>query len=443
LSGGEGSNVLDWEVWDDDRPFIDLAPERRAHRWAGRSVADHIMDIQEIKTVILRQTLDNVYDNNEPTIAAQQHMIHNREAVIDKQRGGVIWTKGPGAIEQIAPVFTAKESYDMLSYMDDMAQKRIGASDKTMALDPDSMQRQTEKATDAVLSTAYTKVEYIARNMSKGGMKKMGRVLYNLTRKYESSQEFESNGQWQEVRPGTWPAKITCVVNPGLGTGSRERDVGMLQMLLGMQMTALKAAGPAAPVSLKLAIAIRETMVKIVEAANLQNPEEFFPELTQDDIKVMQQAGQQEGQNPLIEAEKVKAEATIGTAKIRAEMDMKKETLEGQLAISKVKDERERWEAEMILKREQLEIDREKVRIEAQKVGMDAGFKTRDLDLKVASTEGVGTAPDGKPINVTSEIVNIMTRLTQQIAEIEARKNAPKRVVRDRDGFIEGVEYLQ
>jgi hypothetical protein len=217
----------------------------------------------------------------------------------------------------------------------------------------------------------------------------------------------------------------------------------MLQMLLGMQMTALKAAGPAAPVSLKLAIAIRETMVKIVEAANLQNPEEFFPELTQDDIKVMQQAGQQEGQNPLIEAEKVKAEATIGTAKIRADMEMKKETLEGQLAISKVKDERERWEAEMILKREQLEIDREKVRIEAQKVGMDAGFKTRDLDLKVASTEGVGTAPDGKPINVTSEIVNIMTRLTQQIAEIEARKNAPKRVVRDRDGFIEGVEYLQ
>lgn len=50
--------LLDWEIWDDDLPFSDIPCAPVPHRWEARSVADETMDVQRIKTVLLRQALD-------------------------------------------------------------------------------------------------------------------------------------------------------------------------------------------------------------------------------------------------------------------------------------------------------------------------------------------------------------------------------------------------
>ena len=451
ISSGEQNTMLEWEVWDDDRPFYDISPERRAHRFAGRSVADHIMDIQEIKTVILRQTLDNVYDSNDATIVVQKHLVHNLDTVYKKERGRVIMTKGPGAYEEVTPNFTAAESYKMLTYMDEMMQKRIGASENSMALDMDSLQRQTEFATQQAVSQAYTKVEYIARNMAEGGLRRVGMALYSLARKYHPKGEYRIKDNWVTVDPERWPERVRCTVNVGLGTGSRERDLSMLQMLLALQKEAIAATGPTAPVSAKLVVQIRETMVKIAQATNLQNAEDFFPELGEEDLKAMQKAAMDQP-NPLAEAEAVKAKATMESAQLKVQAEAEKGKQEAQFDIQKLQvtadfdreklqSEREEWQSLHAIKMAELELAKEELRVEAEKIGMDAGFKQLDIDFKEAEAEMTKDG-DGRPqsaaVNVLAQIADRFAEISQRLAETDARAAMPKKVYRDENSLMTG-----
>ncbi|OWK26285.1 hypothetical protein AJ87_02875 [Rhizobium yanglingense] len=62
------ANLLEDEEFD-EVPFADLIVERRPHQREGNSVTDDMMEIQRVKTVLMRQTLDNLYwqNNQQPS----------------------------------------------------------------------------------------------------------------------------------------------------------------------------------------------------------------------------------------------------------------------------------------------------------------------------------------------------------------------------------------
>jgi hypothetical protein len=66
----EGRVLLENVEWPDDLPFTDLVADPVPHQWVGRSIFDEMSDIQRIKTVLTRQTLDNLYLANQPQRAA-------------------------------------------------------------------------------------------------------------------------------------------------------------------------------------------------------------------------------------------------------------------------------------------------------------------------------------------------------------------------------------
>jgi hypothetical protein len=69
---GDGSRVLQWENGDDaidevsSLPFDCLTPYIVPHRHIGRSVAEIVDDVQRVKTVLMRTTLDNIYGTQYP-----------------------------------------------------------------------------------------------------------------------------------------------------------------------------------------------------------------------------------------------------------------------------------------------------------------------------------------------------------------------------------------
>ena len=60
----------------DDMPFAAMTPVIITHRFFGRSLADLTMDIQRIKTSILRSWLDN------------QYLVNNPRVLVDETRTG-------------------------------------------------------------------------------------------------------------------------------------------------------------------------------------------------------------------------------------------------------------------------------------------------------------------------------------------------------------------
>jgi hypothetical protein len=79
-------HLLSNEEWD-EVPFADLIVERRPHQREGGSVTDDMAEIQRVKTVLMRQTLDNLYWQN------------NQQPIVQKQCGRASSTSnlsGPG-----------------------------------------------------------------------------------------------------------------------------------------------------------------------------------------------------------------------------------------------------------------------------------------------------------------------------------------------------------
>ena len=440
ISGGESQPILDWEVWEDERPFSDLAPERRAHRWAGRSIADHVMDIQEIKSVILRQTLDNMYDNNEPQTVVQQNAVHNKDAIVNKERGAIIWTKtNPrDVVMQIQPQFIAAEALSMLAYMDEMSQKRIGAAKDTQALEMDSLQRQTEFATQAAMSAAYTKVEYIARNMAMGGRKRAAKKIYDLVRRNVAAAAYEFRGEAKEVNPSKWPAHVKCVVNVGLGTGTREKDLSMLTMVLAMQKEIFAELTPTSELWGKMMQSIRETLIKIVEAANLQNAEEYFPPVSDEEVASLKQAAVQASENSegsiILQAEQIKAKGSVETATVRAQTDMAKAQQDNAAKAVEMEREHDIERQKVAIEQEKVQQAWEKLAIMREELNLDANIKNRHSRLEAAKTYGIEY--DDDPVAASSEMISIMAGLRQAIENLNERINGPREIVYDGDKIV-------
>lgn len=87
FAGGTGpDNLLEDEEWD-EVPFADLITERRPHQREGNSVTDDMAEIQRVKTVLLRQTLDNLYWQNNQQPIVQEGVIQNPESVLNPKFG--------------------------------------------------------------------------------------------------------------------------------------------------------------------------------------------------------------------------------------------------------------------------------------------------------------------------------------------------------------------
>src|SRR3546814_15897330 len=69
-----GNVILDVEEVD-EVPFVVFCPFPREHRMVGNSLADKVMDIQRVRSVLLRQALDGTYLTNAPRMFVAEEGI--------------------------------------------------------------------------------------------------------------------------------------------------------------------------------------------------------------------------------------------------------------------------------------------------------------------------------------------------------------------------------
>jgi hypothetical protein len=363
MAGGmSDKNVLEWEEWGDPLPFIELDPMRVPHRWMGRSIADSTMDVQQIKTVLLRQTLDNIYEQNHPQKVAVEKDIVNPESIINPRFNGVIRVKSSvDSVKTLVPQFMAQTTFGMLEFLDDLIERRTGVSRSTMALDPNTLQNQTATAVNAQQSAQYSKVELVARNFALGGLSDLFRGLLKLVVMHQDrAQAIRLRDEWVEMDPRGWNAEMDVTINTGLGTGSRERDLSMLMQVLGIQREIMAAYGP--DNGMVTVEHLYNTIAKIVEAAGMRNVEQFFTKLSPEEVqqKLDAQASQPD---PKVEAEQARLQMDGQRAQAEMQIQM-------QAAEAKLQQDAQRHAAEMQFQREkhaaEIQIKREEIAAKSQ-----------------------------------------------------------------------------
>ena len=408
-----GQRILAWEVWEDDIPYTDIPCYPIPHRFDGESVADRTMDIQRVKTVLLRQGTDNLYATNVPTQEVEEGSVLNPDALVNKRFGSILWKKrGSAPIVWGAVPYVADKVFAVLPYFDEVIAKRTGVSRSTQALDPEALQNQTATAAQLQRDAGYSQIELIARNMAELGWCRFFAKRLRLAVKYQGQTLVpapKEDEKFRSVDPSQWDEDMGVNINVGLGTGSRDRDMTMLNTLMTVQtgMAERLGAVPGGQMkALEFIPKILNTAIKVAESSGIKNPESYFPTFDENDLaKIMQSAEQASQQpNPVVMVEQAKLAAQKELKMLDVQAQAQKEQTQAQ-ANSIEKEVAARYQAEVETLKQNNQAALEQMRIQAEnqrffaKLAQDRELKLLELGIKAEQVAQTAAPIDNQQPN--------------------------------------------
>jgi hypothetical protein len=340
-------------------PFASTCPIPQPHRFFGRSVADLLVDIQRIKTALLRGMLDNLYLHNNARVEVPEPAIgaSTIDDLLISRPGGIIRTKLAGMLQwQTVPDITSS-IYPALQYLDSTREMRTGLTSQAQGIDANALQNQSATAVAQVFSATQMRTKLIARIMAEG-VRDIFALLHGTIRKHgQQQQTVRLRNKWVPVDPRNWKTRDDMTINVGLGTGGKAQQFAQTMAIANVQKEMI-AGGKAHLVGDR---ELYNTASELTKIMGHKNPNQFFndpgeknpdgslkyPPLpappdpkvmavqakTQGDMAIAQHKGQLEQQKAQADAlhQQIKAAADIEVAKVKAELDAKIALIEAHL----------------------------------------------------------------------------------------------------------------
>jgi hypothetical protein len=314
-----GSTVLANDEID-KIPFVSITPIKIPHKFFGLSIADLVMDLQLMKSTLMRNLMDNMYNQNFGRYAVLEGQA-NLDDLLTQRPGGIVRVKSPNAVTPLVTPPLEPYSFQMLEYLDGVRESRAGVSRMSQGMNDNALtSHTTATAVNAVMSAAQSRVELIARNFAETGVKDLMITIYELLHKNQDKQRVVMlRNEWVPVRPDVWNDKFDCTVSVALGQGNKDQQMMHLSQMLSFAGEALKGGLP---------IVTPQNMynlgASLVKAMGFQNVNDFLTDPSQIPPKSKEpspeeQAMQMEGQIKQKELEIKAAEVQIKAQKIQQE----------------------------------------------------------------------------------------------------------------------------
>ena len=371
ICAGTGNVILS-NMPCDFIPFCSLTPIPMPHRFYGRSVSELVEDVQLVKSTVMRQLLDNMYLTNNNRVAIMDGMV-NLDDLLTSRPGGVVRTKQPPS-QVMMPMQNqtiSQQAFPLLEYLDTVRESRTGVTRYNQGMDADALNK-TATGVNALMSQSQMRMELIARVFAETGVKDLFKRIFELTCKYQDKERVvELNNQFIPVKPTEWRNRYNISITVGLGTGSSEQQIGMLNNILERQLQAFQLQGGQEypMVSLKN---IYNSLAKIIENAGLKNVENYF--VNPDQGKSMVQPKQPPAPTPI---------EKIEFARIASEEKRKLASLELELKAIKGSNAKMLLENEIKMKELELkynaQIDSAQIKAEADLNKMLVAESTKDF----------------------------------------------------------------
>ena len=258
----------------DHVPFVAFHCEKEPHTFFGLSIADVTSDIQKIKSMVLRASLDSLALSTHPRVAFVEGQA-NIDDILNTEVGGVIRMRNPGAVTPFNIPFVGQQAFPMLEYMDLIREQRTGQSRASDGLDPGALQSSTNLAVAQTINASQQRTEMIARFFAETGMKDLFMGVYQLIIKYQDKPRMvRLRNNFVPIDPSVWNANMDVVTNVALGRSSDAERMGMLQQVAAKQEQILQVLGPQNPLT-----GIQnyyQTLTQMLELAGFKDPNRFF-----------------------------------------------------------------------------------------------------------------------------------------------------------------------
>jgi hypothetical protein len=424
-TGGEVGSILSRNkkpdiVEVDDIPFAAMTPVPVTHRFFGRSLADLVMDIQRIKTALLRGLLDNTYlaVNQRPEVAES---MANESTLDDllvsrpgapirvKQAGCIVWQQMPSIADKILPT---------MEYLDSKKEERSGVSRQGQGPDPNALQNVAATTANLAYTAAQAKMKLIARIFAETGVRDMFSLLHETIRKHSSEAAvFRLRNQWVNVDPRSWKRRDDMTINVGLGSGGKTERLAHVMAVAGVQKDLLLGG----KTNLVSDQNLYSTAKEIVKASDLKNVDSFFTDPK--DQPPPQAPPSPEMIKAQVEAQKAQGQMALAKAKQDADTQHQVAKMQADAALEQQKFEHEK----------QLAMMQHGMAVEAHRMNMTA--KAVDIASKPRPM-----GPDGQPMAPSVDIEKLLGQLAQLHAPTPHAAPKGFRVVRDQHNRISHTE---
>ena len=415
-------------------PFACITPMLMPHRHIGRSYSDLTMDIQLIKSTLLRGQLDNMYLANNGRYAISDRV--NLDDMLTSRPGGIVRVEGEpmSAIMPLSHPPLPASSFALVEYMDSMKEKRTGVTSYNQGLDANSLNK-TASGIAQVMSAAQQRIELVARTFAETGVKELFKLVHRLVRtSYTKPDVVRLRNKWVDVDPREWKNRSDLTISVGLGAGNKDQQLMHLTTILQMQKEAL-SAGITSPEKIYNALA------KLTQNAGFKNPEEFWTNPSENQPAAPPKSDTEiaiEGQKE-IEAMKLQA----GAQKFQAETELEREKAQQKLqqeqarSTNDVQIEQSKIAAQMELERYKADLDAQ-VQLQKEQMRVEAQRQIKEMEYTQAKPMPINvTTPDNSAVMETLAV--LLEQQKQANDELVRTLTKPKTIVRDSNGRAIGV----
>lgn len=334
-----GNVVLDNEEID-SMPFAAVTPTIMTHKFYGLGLADQVMEIQQIRSTLFRQILDNVYFANNGRFLALEGRV-NLDDLLTSRPGGIVRATDPNAVIPITVPQLGDSVFRLLDTLDTYKSDRTGQSRGTQGLDADVLKYDSATAANKIFTASQQKPELVARCFAETGIKQLFLKIHELLIKHQDKPKIvKLRNQWIEVNPSEWRERNNLTVTVGLGTGDREQTGSAYLSVYNLQKDIAMNGGGGTIVKPQN---IYNTAQKYVEAVGVKECGLFFndPQITppppppppDPNTMAIQAQMKIEGDKRQVEVQKMQLEHQYRMQQLQ--LDAEKSALQAKLDMAK------------------------------------------------------------------------------------------------------------
>jgi hypothetical protein len=365
-----GETITENEPYD-HIPYAVTSCIIEPHKAIGNGRASLVMQDQSINTELERGMLDNIYDVSNPRSLLGDGV--NTDDFLDDKRNGAVRMKANSthsARDSIIPIpvqYVGGEIMQVKQSRDQSKASRTGTMLDSQGLEADQLHQETATRFTGIERANEAKIELVARNHAEVGFRKLfDGVAWTLQRFMDRVIRVKINGKPISVNPSEWEFETVTKSQVGLGAGAGDKAVNQLSGIYSIQQQ-LKATGSLLVDDQDL----YNTLDQMVQALGYSNTSDFFndPSAPQELIFAQLQqvtAALQESQamldqlsqqNPLKEAEMVKAQASLITAQSKGDVELIKAQANKDVKEMEMLQKTAIHESDQTFKYTQLEVE--------------------------------------------------------------------------------------
>ena len=367
IVGGSGYNnyiVLENEVIN-KLPFAMCVAIPMPFRFFGLSMYDLLADVQMMSTTIMRNTLDNMYfQNNARTIVVDGQA--NLDDLLTSRAGGIVRVKSPNAVTPLQTPNFLNDGLAMLQKIDQLKEKRSGVPNQLMGLNPDTINKShtTAQSVNQMMNSSTQRIELIARSFADGVKDIFENILAVICEYQDQERVVKLRGEFIPMNPREWTDHYDCTTQVGLGTGNQDQRLEVLQQVLNVQEKMIQQQGGMGMVTPQT---IYNTIEAYLQNSGYKDATQFFNNPSQQPP----QPPQEEKQDPALQL--AAQDIEMRKQKAMADVDFKNRKLEAdnEFKMQKINLDEQKLATQVVKEQNVSQLEKEKLASKILQQGMN------------------------------------------------------------------------